>query len=103
MCNFNFCGLGTSYIEAVACYGIHCSHLEPEGYLVECVGYHSGIIGEGCRAFYYPRWEWFKQTVRKDRGTTRLQLVCLHGHCCDCDCVVSLPSSGKSLMILFPA
>jgi len=95
MCNFNFCGLDTSYIEAVACFVIHCSHLEAEGYLVDYVGYNSGIIGEGCRAFEYPRWERFKQTVRRDRGATRLQLVRHRGECCDCDCVVSLPSSGK--------
>ena len=91
-----------SYIEAVACFGLHCSHLEAEVCVVEYVGYYSGIIDDGCRVFEYPRWERFKQTVRRDRGAMRLQLVCLHGECCDCDCVISLPSSGKSQMILFP-
>jgi len=42
------------YIEAVAFCSIHCSHLEAEGYVVEYVGYHSGIMSEGCRAFEYP-------------------------------------------------
>ena len=64
--------------------------------------YHGETLGVGCRVLEYPIWERFKQTVWRDGGATRLQLVRLHGWCCDCEYVVTLPSSGKSLMILFP-
>jgi hypothetical protein len=97
-CDFNFFDLDM-YVEAVAFFGIRCSHLEAEVYVVEYVGYHSGIICEGCRAFEYPKWEQFKQTARRDRGATKLHLVHLRGQCCDCDSFVSLLTLGKSLMI----
>ena len=66
-----------------------------EGYVVEYVGITVGLWVRGCRAFEYPKWEQFKQTVRRDRGVMKLQPVRLHCQCCDCDCVVSLPSSGE--------
>lgn len=70
--------------------------------MIEYVCYHSGIMGEGCRVFEHQKWERFEQTSRRERGATRLKLVHRHGQCCDGDCVVSLPPSGKSLIILFP-